>query len=490
MSEFRPRPILTILLAALPMVGGCLDWSGDVAKYRGVLDDAQPSSRPAFAPDAPLPLVDALRVANADNEAIASAGEDYVQALAEKMRQAGNFLPTISLSPIYSLTQTKGSGASGIVIGGTPVGTLPGTPVDPNAPTNTPTNGTTGGTVQILGGGGGGTSDRFSVPLNASINGSLSNVSSYQSAARSVEQRKQLLLNQREAILLGVAQSYYDVLRFERQADVLRNSVALREEQVRDQAARLRLGSGRPLDVAQSRSDLAGVRASLIQAQTNATNARSALARLMGVAEVSGPLTDAFAPPAAVPALDGWVAGAVAARQDLLAAARFTEAARLTVDAAIRQYVPSVSINFDYFLHNDPASGQVYTAGITANVPIFSALAIESEIRRAWSAYRQAGLIESQTRRQVVDDVRQNYANLNGDRDQVTQLQLQVDAARQAVDLATRAYQVGAGTNLDRLQQQDNLLNAELNLLDQQFNAKSDYLGLLRATGRLATALQ
>ena len=477
------RPL--VLLAALPLVGGCLDWSGDVGKYRAVLNDAQPSSRPAFAPDSPLPLVDALRIANADNESIASAGEDYIQALAEKMRQAGNFLPTLSLDPIYSLARTKGSGGAGVIIGGGGgTVTTPGTPTTPTTPT------TPGGSVIIVGRGGGGTSDRFSVPLNASIRGSLSDVSTYQSAGRSVEQRKQLLLNEREIILLGVAQSYYDVLRFERQAGVLRNSTDLREEQVREQETRLKIGNGRPLDVAQSRSDLAATRASLIQAQTNAANARSALARLMGVPEVAGPLTDTFAPPDAVPDLADWIAQATAARQDLLAADRALEAARLTVDAAIRQYIPSVSINFNYFLHNDPSTGQVYTAGITANVPIFSALAIESEIRRAWSAYRQAGLFEQLTRRQVVDDVRQNYANLAGSRDQVTQLRLQVDAARQAVDLATRAYQLGSGTNLDRLQQQDALLTAELNLLDQQFNAKSDYLGLLRAAGRLATALR
>ena len=475
---------LFLLLALLPL-GGCVDWSGDVGKYRAVLNDAQPSTRPAYTPDTPLPLRDALRIANADNESIASAGEDYVQALAEKMRQAGNFLPTISIDPIYSLTRTKGNGAAGIIVGGG-TGNVPGTPtVDPT--TGTPVG---GGTVQIIGGGGGGTSDRFSVPLNASINGSLSDVSSFQAAGRSVEQRRQLLLNERETILLSVVQSYYDVLRFERQADVLRNSVALREEQMRDQEARLKLGNGRPLDVAQSRSDLAATRASLIQAQTNAANARSALARLMGVPLVAGPLTDAFDPPADVPAAPRWIGAATAARQDLIAAARAAESARLTVDAAIRRYIPSVSINFNYFLHNDPASGQVYTAGITANVPIFSALSIESEIRRAWSAYRQAGLFEQLTRRQVVDDVRQNRQNLAGSRARVEQLQLQVTAAQQAVDLANRAYQLGAGTNLDRLQQQDNLLTAQLNLLDEQFNAKSFYLGLLRAAGELATALR
>ena len=474
-----------LTLAGLPLlVGGCVDWSGDVGRYRQALNDAQPTTRPAFAAADPLDLQDALRVANADNEQIASAGEDYVQALAEKMRQAGNFLPTLSLDPAYTLVRTKGGGGStGVVIGGTTAGTG-------GTSTGTDAGSTTGTGTAVAFSSGGGTSDRFSLPANASIQGSLTDVSSYRSAGRSVEQRRQLLLNERETILLSVAQAYYDVLRFERQADVLRNSVDLRGEQLRDQEQRVTLGNGRPLDVAQSRSDLAATRASLIAAETGAANARSALARLMGVAEVVGPLTDAYDPPADVPPVGDWIDVALAGRQDLVAAARALEAARLSVQAAINRYFPSVSINFNYFLYNDPKSSQQWTGGISANIPIFSAFSIEAQIRQAWSQYRQAGLFESQTRRQVTDDIRQNRQNLDSSRGQVEQLQTQVDAARGAFDLADRAYQLGSGTNLDRLQQQDALLTAELNLLDEKFNTKTDYLGLLRAAGRLATALR
>ena len=473
-----------IALVALPLVAGCVNWSGDVGRYRAVLDDAQPATRPTYGGAEPLALRDALRVANADNEAIAVAGEDYVQALAEKMRQAGNFLPTLSLDPAYTVIRTKNANGGGVIVGGTGTGTTGGT-----GTAGTDAGTTTGGTV-LLSSGGGGTTDRFSVPANASLNAALTDVSSYRSAGRSVEQRRQLLLDQRETVLLGVAQAYYDVLRFERQTEVLQNSVRLREEQVRDQEQRLKLGNGRPLDVAQGRSDLAATRASLIAAQAGAANARSALARLMGVAEIAGPLTDAFDPPGDVPPVADWLDAAPAGRQDLLAASRALEAARLAVQAAINRYFPSVSINFNYFLYNDPKSSQQWTGGISANIPIFSALSIEAQIRLAWSQYRQAGLFESQIRRQVVDDVRQNRQNLDSSRGQVEQLRTQVEAAQQAADLADRAYRLGSGTNLDRLQQQDALLTAQLNLLDEQFASKTDYLGLLRAAGRLATALQ
>lgn len=455
--------------AILALAGGCVDWSKDATLVKKFTHG--PTTLPAFDAKAHLSLVDALRRAQADNEAIASAGEDYVQALADKMRQAGNFMPTISLAP--SFTYTKSNGSGGFVIGGD----------------GTDFGGIGGGTGQIVIGGNS-SPRQTSVPLNASINGSLQDASNLRAAGRTVEQRAQLLLDQRQTILLQVAQSYYDVLRSQQQANVFENSVKLRSEQLRDQEARLRLGGVRPLDVAQSQADLAGTRVSLTQALADAANARSALARLMGVDSVDGHLIDLFDAPLQVPEREIWLQQGYAYRQDLLAAARAVDVARSQVDAAIRAYFPSVGINFNYYLYNDPDTSQDWSGGITANIPIFSGLQIEAEIRRAWSAYRQAGLAFSQRKRIVTDDVKQAHQNLLASEQKLIDLNIQVDAAQRAFDLADRSFQLGRETNLDRLLQQDNLLTARLNLVSEQYTRKTAYLSLLRASGALMTALQ
>lgn len=466
MSErtMRTRSIAAALLVALA-TAGCIDHSKDVARYRTILDGEAPPPLAPFEPDDPLPLVRALQVANADNETIASSGEDYIQALAEKMRQAGTFLPTLSLVPSYTLSRSRSNGGFSFVNPGDPSG------------------------APIVFGGGGGTEDQFSVTARSSVTGSLTNASNLGAAGRTADQLAQLLLDQRETILLQVVEAYYAVLRAEREVAVLENSVALRAEQVRDQEARLELGAARPLDVAQSQADLAGTRVSLTQARTDAANARSALARLMGVVAVRGPLTDEFQVPSEAAPVEDWLTTALSRRQDLIAAEHNLEAARLQVEGAIRQYFPSVSIDFQYFLHNEPSSSQVWSGGISANVPIFSALQIEADIRRAWSVYRQAGLNRSATRRAVTDDVTQSYQNLASSRAKVADLEVQVAAARRAADLAERLYRLGSQSNLDRLTQQDALLSAELELLNERFNEKTAHLSLLRAAGLLSTVL-
>jgi outer membrane protein TolC len=181
---------------------------------------------------------------------------------------------------------------------------------------------------------------------------------------------------------------------------------------------------------------------------------------------------------------------ATAQRQDLIDATIAVEVARLKVEGAIREYFPSVTIDFNYFMYNDPTSTQKWSGGLSGNIPIFSALSIEADVRTAWSQYRAALLTRSQTLHQVADDVREDYQNVIDSRDKVAELQIQVQAAQQAYDLAERAYQLGSESNLDRLTQQDALVTAQLNLVSEQFNQKSNYLTLLRASGRLATAMK
>ena len=465
------RSSVIYFLSSILLLATSCTFDKDVSKYRAVLDNNHPTTLPAYIIDEPLPLVRALQVANADNEAIGITGENYIQSLAQKMKDAGNFLPTLSVTPAYSLA--KGGAGAGFTVGGTTTGA-----------------GNTSTSSLVIGSRSGGLSHDFSVPLGTSITGSLSNVSTLQAQGQTVDQRALLLLDERETILLQVVQSYYSCLKDERQVGVYENSVKFKFEKVRDQEARLKLGGTKPLDLATSQSDLAATRVSLIQARTDAANARSALARLMGVSEVRGNLVDAFVPPMQVPEMEQWQVEAKQRRQDYLAAARATEAARLRVEAAIFEYFPSVTINFNYFLYNDPTSAQKWTSGITGNFPLFSALSIEGDVRNAWSVYRQSGLSQAQVWRQVTDDINQGFSNLQNSREKIAELTVEVLAAKNAAELAERSYQLGSESNLDRLTQQDSLLTAQLNLVSEEFNQKSNYLNLLRASGVLGTVLR
>jgi outer membrane protein TolC len=124
--------------------------------------------------------------------------------------------------------------------------------------------------------------------LDAPLQGNL-NLSPFQdapalwAAASSAEKRRALLLDRQATLLLDVAQTYYQVMRSEKQVQVLENSVQVQQQRVTDIDVQRRAGVARPVDVAQSEAQLAGTRNALIRARNAVRNGRAMLAQLIGV---------------------------------------------------------------------------------------------------------------------------------------------------------------------------------------------------------------
>ena len=73
-------------------------------------------------------------------------------------------------------------------------------------------------------------------------------------------------------------------------------------------------------------------------------------------------------------------------------------------------------------------------------------------------------------------------------RKQLSDLGVQVKAARDAVYLANKEFQTGRGTLLNSLIAEDTLLSTQLQLTTEQFQQKTAYFNLLRASGELKTS--
>src|SRR6267142_567967 len=456
MSRAITLSIFIVLLAA----GGChLDQQKEVARYRKVLDaDAPPID---FTPGAPLSLEQALALANQHNERLALRGEDYLQALIAKDRAASNFLPTISLAPTYFQqdevnAQEQNTGGAG---GGNVVSSI---------------------------------NHRLDVPITGRINvfNGFSDVANYRAAGRTIEQRRALLLDAQAIVLLDVARTYYQVLRSERSVEVLKNSLNLQDERVRDFQARRRAGVVRPLDVAQTEAQASATRVSLIDARHDVVNGRTTLAFLVGAPVSSSPLIDQAGAAQSVPLLESLQFEASIRRQDLAAARAAVIASKYDVEAAIGHYFPSISFNVNYFLHRESLPSESrWNEILSANLPIFSGGVLEADLRLAWSLLRQSKLAESLTERQVLQDVRIAYENVLASQDRFRELQVQLKAGEEALLQAEQSYKAGLGTNLERLVAQNQLLSAQLELTSERYDQKIFYLALLRAVGSLSMRL-
>jgi outer membrane protein TolC len=443
-----------LLLVALVAIGCKVDQDKEVATYRKVLDAE--TAPPSFASGHSLTLEEAMRLANKDSEQLAIRGEDYLQALIDKDRATAAFLPTISLAPTYFTQDPVKAGSGGTGVSGGSQG-----------------------------------NNRLDVPVTGHINvfNGFRDINNVYRAASTAEQRRFLLLDFKDQILIDVARTYYAVLRAERSVDVLRNSLAVQETRVRDMRGRQSAGIARPLDVYQTEALAASTRVSYLQAQTDVTNGRTTLAFLVNAPVADSALVDRFEPPQEPVALDQVLDAAKHRRRDYLAAQSAVKAAHENVQAAFGQYYPSVSVDVAYFLKRESVpTASDWNALLSANLPIFSAGLIEQDVRTAWSQLRQARLSESLTQRQVEEEVRIAYENYESNLRQVRELETQLQAAQEAFRQAEQSFNVGLATNLERLTAQDQLLSTQLQLTSAQFNLKVAFLSLLRTASALSDA--
>jgi outer membrane protein TolC len=441
---------------ALLLAAGCaVDQAREVQTYREVLDAGQSRPPAIYSPGEPVTLARAVALANANNEQLARSGEDYLQALIDKDRAFARFLPTIRFAPGYMRQEKSSYAGSNPLVG------------------------------DIL------RPDTLDAPLQGNLTLSpFQDAPTLWAAASSAEERRALLLDRQAILLLDVSQTYYQVMRSEKQVLTLENSVTVQQQRVDDLNVQRRAGVARPVDVAQSEAQLAGIRRALIRAGSDVRDGRAMLAQLMGVAAVEGPLVGGFEAPPENRSADRLLALAEAHRQDLQAARMQVQAAAERLESAWAGYFPSVSLNFTRYLSRESFPDDVSWAGlIQLDLPIFSAGLVHADVRTAYSRLRQAHLAESGLRRTVLKDLRVAVENLSADRQQIDQLGIRTAAAREAVRQADAAYRAGLGTNLERLVAQDQLLSAELALTEEEFNHLVDYLRLLRGVGLLDTRL-
>jgi outer membrane protein len=453
--------------AALVLAGCQVDQKKEVAQYRRVLDDNHLPKVQDYGPPPTeaMTLVEAMSLANKYNENLGLSGEDYVQALIDKNRAVANFLPTVSFQPNYTIGQKPG-------------GTITSSPGTPLA-----------GTFRVVGN----TEQRLEAPVVGSINlfNGGGDVARLRATEAIIAQRRELLLNLQATILLNVAQTYYQILRSEREVAVLRHSLELQTARLNDVTQQFNNGLATRFTVAQTRAQVDATRVTLVQAESDVRNGRAVLAGLVGTPRpVANRLADTFAVPDEIGDERAWEQRGLANRQDLKATRHALEAAKQNVKVQVSQYWPSVGLDVEGFLYRESfADAAKWYALLTVNVPIFSAGRIEADVRTAWSQLRQAALEESATRRQILQDVQVAYENFQTSERRIAELSDEVRAADDAYRQSLGAFQNGLAINLDVLTSLDQLLNAQLNLAAASYDRTVFYLDLIRATGELTNTV-
>ena len=293
-----------------------------------------------------------------------------------------------------------------------------------------------------------------------------------------------------------VVAAYMDVIRDQALVGLQRKNVEVLGVNLQSTRDRFEIGDLTRTDVAQSQSRLALAQGSLRISEATLIASRERYIQVVGKAPVD------LAPPPPLPGLpaspDEATAFALDNNPDLLASRQRTKAAGYDSEAAGAGRLPTISVfagadRTDYLgslgggsvpsgtLDQNTTSGQV---GVRASIPIFSGGLPAARERQARA--RESATLEQEigTEREIIATVRSAYSQWTAANDVINSSQTAVDAAALSLEGVRAENSVGNRTILDILNAEQELLNAQVQLVSARRNAYVAGFNLLAAMGK------
>ncbi|MBX2830759.1 MAG: TolC family outer membrane protein [Rhodospirillales bacterium] len=288
-------------------------------------------------------------------------------------------------------------------------------------------------------------------------------------------------------VMLQVATSYFNVLRDTAVVELNQNNVRVLERQLEATRDRFAVGEVTRTDVSQAEARLAGSKADLISAQGSLANTRAQYERLVGNPpsnlEIPNPL-------AGLPtSVTDVLSIAQGQHPDVLQAQYTEESANSDVRLSEGSLYPEVNLSagVERAHENSTKDFTSDSADIIASfsVPLYQQGAVYSGVRSAKQTAGQARIQVDEARRAVIENATSAWETLVTARASIESQQAQVSSAEVALDGVQREASVGSRTVLDVLDQEQELLQARVDLVGSRRDAAVAEFQVKAAMGAL-----
>lgn len=293
---------------------------------------------------------------------------------------------------------------------------------------------------------------------------------------------QQNLLNTEMNILLSAAQIYANVVRDAQIVSVRRQNLDFLREQRNAAQARFDVGEGTRTDIALAQAQLESARAQLLAAEAQYKSSVAVYVQIIGQAPEN------LQKPG--PTRKGMPSSSTAAVQAGLREHPFILSSQYSVDAAgfnVKSLegalLPNVSLSGSV-THFDRGT-TIGSLSANLNVPIYQGGRVSAQVRQAKESLGQARILVDSARREVEQNVVTDWAQLEASNASIAANIAQVQAAQLALKGTVEERNVGQATQLDVLEVQANVLNAQENLAQSQRDAVVASYSLLSSMGRL-----
>lgn len=312
-------------------------------------------------------------------------------------------------------------------------------------------------------------------------------INGVEAAENAVLAGRSQLTSVEQQILLNAVDIYSGVLRDQAVVELNANNEQVLRRQLGATNDRFQVGEITRTDVSQAESRVSGARASRIAAESQLMSSRATFQRIVGV-----PPEDLKVPAQLPPlpqSLEETVARALEMQPDVLAAQYAARAAEDTIDVVKGELLPDVSLQASHSRGWETQSPdtRLNATQITANltVPLYQSGAVYSRVREAKQVASQRRMQVDQAQVAAREAAIQAWETLVAARAEIESRQAQVEASSTALEGVQREAQVGARTVLDVLDAEQELLDANVNLVRARHNERVAAFRLLAATGGL-----
>jgi outer membrane protein len=309
-----------------------------------------------------------------------------------------------------------------------------------------------------------------------------------------VKQSEAVFADASQNLIVRTAQAYFDVLLAQDNVSLSGAQKKAISEQLAQAKRNFEVGTATITDTyeAQAKYDLAVAKE--ISDLNDLEIKKRALQQLIGKMPASlAPLRDN--PGLATPQpseMEQWVSAAEEASPTIAQLRLAYEIARKDVDRNKAGHMPTLDLTGNYNNSNSPTGignstldTRSATIGFSLSIPLYSGGGTQSRIRQSLSNRDRAQQDLENTKRTVSQSVRQNYLGVTNGVLQVKALEAALVSNKSSLDATVLGKEVGVRTNVDVLNAQQQLFQAQRDLQQARYNTILSQLRLKSAAGRL-----
>ena len=299
----------------------------------------------------------------------------------------------------------------------------------------------------------------------------------------------------KQQVKAATMSAYYQALQTKNQIKVAQDSVNTLTEHLKNVNAQYTVGTVAKSDVLGTQVQMANAEQNLINANNSYDVAIASLNNVMGLpTDTELNLTDSLDYNVYEIPLEECTAYARSNRPDVLMADYQVAIAEAGVQQAKAGYMPKVSAQASKSWAGDSPFGSEetdqrygqsnnWTAGLVVSWDIWDNNVTQSKVNQSKAAVAKAEAAAENTRQSGDLEVRTAYLNLKAAEKSINTTQVAVDKAQEDYKIAQVRYAAGVGTNLDVMDAEEKLAQAQTNYYTALYNYNSSKAALDKAMG-------